>query len=77
MGGQQRRKPLDHRESAGGTAGLFQHAGAVFAQEQNGGGLGGFIGVFPEPGAVLVAGLESGRHRFAQQMRIERNPAFK
>ena len=77
MRGQQRRKLPDHRERAGGTAGLFQDAGAVFAQEQDGGGLGGFIGVFPEPGAMLVAGLESGRHRFAQQMRVERNPAFK
>ena len=74
---QQRRKLPDHRERAGGTAGLFQDAGAVFAQEQDGGGLRGFIGVFPDPCAVLVARLERGRHRLAQQMRIERNPAFK
>ena len=30
---------LDHRERAGGTASFFEDAGAVFAQEQNGGGL--------------------------------------
>ena len=30
---------LDHRECAGGTAGLFEDAGAIFAEEKNGGGL--------------------------------------
>ena len=77
MRGQQRRKLRDHRERAGRAAGLLQDAGAVFAQEQDGGGLRSFIGVFPEPGAMLVARLESGRHRLAQQMRVERNSAFK
>ena len=74
---QQGRKPLDHGEGAGGTAGLLQDAGAVFAQEQNGSGLRGFVGVFPDPCAVLIARLEGGCHRLAQQMRIERKPAFK
>ena len=77
MGWQQRRKSLDHGQGAGGTAGLFQHAGTVFAQEQNGGGFGRFVGILPEPGAMLVARLESGRHGIAQEMRIERKPAFK
>ena len=59
MRGQQRRKLLDHRERAGRAARLFQDAGAVFAEEQDGGGLGGFIGVFPDPCPVLVACLEA------------------
>ncbi len=75
--GQERRKLLDHRQGAGAAASLFQDAGALFAQEQDGGRFGGFVGVFPDPCAILVARLESGCHRLTQQMGIKWKPAFK
>ena len=76
MGGKQRRDLFDHGERTGGAARLAQDAGTVFAQEQNGGGFGGFISVLPDPGAMLIARLERRRHRSAQKMRIERKPAL-
>ena len=75
--GQKRRNPLDHGESAGGTPGLVQDAGAVFAQEQNSRGFGGFIGVLPEPGTVLIAALEGGGHGLAQKPGVESSAALK
>ena len=74
--GQKRRKPFQHGKIARGAVRLAQHAGAVFAQEQNGGGFGRFIGVFPKPGAVRVAGLEGSGHRLAENARVERCAAF-
>ena len=50
--GQKRGKLLQHGKIAGGRARFAEHAGPVFAQEQDGGGLGGFVGVLPSPGAT-------------------------
>ena len=74
---QERRKPLEHGKIARRDAGFLQHAMGVFAQEQDGGGFRGLIGVLPDPGAVLIARLKRGGHRLAQQMRVERLAAFK
>ena len=77
VGRQQGGEPLQHGEMRGRGAGLFQHARAVFAQEQNGRRFGGFVGILPEPGAVLIASLKRGGHRLAQEPRVERRPSFK
>ena len=74
---QQGGEAFQHGKIAGGTGSLLQHALAIFAQEQNGGRFRGFVGVLPQPGAVLIASLKRGGHRFAQEPRVERAPSFK
>ena len=75
---QQGGEAFQHGKIAGGTGSLLQHARAIFAQEQNGGRFRGFVGVLPQPGAVLIASLKRGGHRFAQEPRVERTrPPFK
>ena len=48
------------------------HETAVTLDEQHHRGLGRFVGVLPDPGAVSVAGAECRAHGFAQGLHIER-----
>ena len=74
--GQERRELFQHAKIAGRASGFLEHAGPVFAQEQKSRGFGGFIGILPKPGAILIAHTERGRHRLAQGPRVERGTPF-
>ena len=70
------REGLQHGEHGGGGsgsgAGLAAHEAAVTLDEQHHRGLGRFVGVLPDPGAVRVAGAEGRAHGLAQGLCIER-----
>ena len=76
LGRLQRRQGLQHGEHGGGRSGsgarLAAHEAAVTLDEQHHCGLGRFVGVLPDPGALRVAGAEGRAHGFAQGLWIER-----
>ena len=75
LGRLQRRQGLQHGQHGGGRsgsgAGLAAHEAAVTLDEQHHRGLGRFVGVLPDPGALAVAGAEGRAHGFAQGLGIE------
>ena len=75
LGRLQRRQGLQHGEHGGGRsgsgAGLAAHEAAVTLDEQHHCGLGRFVGVLPDPGALRVAGAEGRAHGLAQGLGIE------
>ena len=76
LGRLQRRQGFQHGEHGGGGsgsgAGLAAHEAAVALNEQHHRGLGRFVGVLPDPGALAVVGAEGRAHGFAQGLGIER-----
>ena len=77
LGRLQGREGLQHGEHGGGGSGagtrLAAHEAAVTLDEQHHRGLGRFVGVLPDPGALRVAGAEGRAHGFAQGLGIERS----
>ena len=69
-----------HREHPAGAvragAGLAAHGAAVALEEQHGGGLGGLVGVLPDPGAFGVARPEGAGHGGAQRRGVEGPAGF-
>ena len=76
LGRLQGRQGFQHGEHGGGGsgsgAGLAAHEAAVTLDEQHHRGLGRFVGVLPDPGALRVVGAEGRAHGFAQGLCIER-----
>ena len=76
LGRLQRREGLQHGEhgrgGSGSGAGLAAHEAAVTLDEQHHCGLGRFVGILPDPGALRVVGAEGRAHGFAQGLCIER-----
>ena len=76
LGRLQGRQGLQHGQHGGGRsqsgAGLAAHEAAVTLDEQHHRGLGRFVGVLPDPGALRVTGAEGRAHGFAQGLCIER-----
>ena len=75
LGWLQRREGLQHGEHGGSRSGsgarLAAHEAAVTLDEQHHRGLGCFVGVLPDPGALRVAGAEGRAHGLAQGLCIE------
>ena len=80
MGGLQCGDRGKHGQHAAGTvrpgAGLFAHGAAVTLDEQDDSGLGGLVGVLPDPGAVGIAGAEGAGHGGADRGGVERPAGF-
>ena len=76
LGRLQGRQGLQHGEHGGGGSGsgarLAAHETAVTLDEQHHRGLGRFVGVLPDPGALRVAGAERRAHGLAQGLWIQR-----
>ena len=62
--------------AVGPGAGPLAHGAPVALHEQHHGGLGGFVGVLPDPGAVGVARSEGAGHGVAKRRGVERPAGF-
>ena len=68
--------PLAAAASSRSGAGAIAHGASVALEEQHDGGLGGFVGVLPEPRSLRVARPEGAGHGVTQGSGVEGPAGF-